>query len=44
MESDLQMWKLQHTKEDKTDLNCLKALRAESKRVKLAYTSKNDFT
>ena len=22
MESDLQMWKLQHTKEDKTDLNC----------------------
>ena len=22
MESDLQMWKLQHTKEDKTDLSC----------------------
>ena len=22
MEKDLQMWKLQHTKEDKTDLNC----------------------
>ena len=30
MESGLQMWKLQHTKEDKTDVNCKIGLKPKS--------------